>query len=92
MKWLAWLGSISYGLCLWHFPIFARMGEFGYKGWTVVLIGTPVTFLIVIVSYYAMEKPILEWKKRFASRSGNELQPDKTLQPTAAGPRVFEVT
>jgi peptidoglycan/LPS O-acetylase OafA/YrhL len=90
MKWLIWLGSVSYGVYLWHWPIFAGMNEFGYKGWTVVLIGAPVTFLIVVVSYYAMEKPILEWKKRFSS--SNESQPDKSLQPTAADPCLFNVT
>jgi peptidoglycan/LPS O-acetylase OafA/YrhL len=77
MKWLTWLGTISYGLYLWHWPILAGMGDFGYKGWTVVLVGMPLSFLITIISYYAMEKPILEWKKRF--RSG-ELEPNTELQ------------
>jgi peptidoglycan/LPS O-acetylase OafA/YrhL len=37
----------------------------GFRGWTVVLVGGPVTFLVVVLSYYFLEKPILEHKKRF---------------------------
>lgn len=66
MKWLVWLGSISYGLYLWHWSIFWEMHRLGYRGWTVVLVGIPLTFLAVLLSYYGMERPILKLKSRFA--------------------------
>ncbi len=74
-KWLVWLGSVSYGLYLWHWPIFFGMSSFGFRGWTVVLVGGPVTFLVVVLSYYFMEKPILEHKKRFVQAEGNTADP-----------------
>ncbi len=67
MKWLVWIGSISYGLYLWHWTIFWGMHLMGYKGWTVVLVGVPLTFLVVLPSYYFMERPILKLKARFGA-------------------------
>jgi peptidoglycan/LPS O-acetylase OafA/YrhL len=67
MKWLVWIGSISYGLYLWHWTIFWGMHLMGYKGWTVVVVGIPLTFLVVLPSYYFMERPILKLKARFGA-------------------------
>jgi peptidoglycan/LPS O-acetylase OafA/YrhL len=64
-KWLVWVGSISYGLYLWHWPIFYGMHQFGFKGWTVVLAGLPVTLVVVSLSYYLLERPMLRLKQRF---------------------------
>lgn len=49
-------GRICYGLYIWHFPVFAVIGDnvrWRYMG--IFLIGWPVTFALAIASYYLIE-------------------------------------
>ncbi len=64
---LVWPGSISYGLYLWHFPIYMGMHDLGYTNWTVVLIGSPASLLAASFSYYGLEQPFLKLKKHFST-------------------------
>ncbi len=60
---LVWTGSISYGLYLWHFPIYAVLRATG-RGPRAMVAGTILTFVIAAASYYALERPILRFKQR----------------------------
>jgi|SRR5580700_11163531 peptidoglycan/LPS O-acetylase OafA/YrhL len=46
MRWLVWIGSISYGLCLWHPIIYASIGGLGFYDLTSVAVGTPLSVLV----------------------------------------------
>lgn len=62
---LVWAGSISYGVYLWHDPVFEVMRYFGYSKLSILFSGSIITLGIASVSYYLMEKPLLRLKKSF---------------------------
>ncbi len=59
-----WIGSISYGLYLWHYPVYLVLIEKKLSANSVLMISFLVTFVIATLSYYLMERPILKLKKR----------------------------
>jgi peptidoglycan/LPS O-acetylase OafA/YrhL len=51
---LVWLGKISYGLYLWHYPIFRYLRDDHH--WSdVLMIGLPLSVALAAVSYYTVE-------------------------------------
>lgn len=64
-KQLIWLGSISYGVYLWHWLIYRIINELGITGFQTGIYGSVIAILIASVSFYFIEKPILKLKKHF---------------------------
>ncbi len=61
--WLVWVGSISYGLYLWHFPIYRLLTGLGLDRWALLGAGFGLTVVVASVSYYGMERPLMNWRK-----------------------------
>lgn len=61
---LMWVGSVSYGLYLWHYAVFRTMSRFGASNLTVLLAGSALTLAITAASYYLLEKPLLALRRR----------------------------
>jgi peptidoglycan/LPS O-acetylase OafA/YrhL len=60
---LAWLGLVSYGIFLWHWPLLAALRDHGVQGWLgLAAIGVPVTVACAALSYYLVERPLLARK------------------------------
>lgn len=75
---LAYLGKISYGLYLYHYPIIWAIDgyEFVYvQPWPVRFEKLGATLLAAVVSWHLIESPILRLKDRFAYRSGSLTAP-----------------
>jgi peptidoglycan/LPS O-acetylase OafA/YrhL len=61
---LVYLGQISYGLYVWHFPILKAMQQH-HLPWRHLMYLLPV-LIAALASYYLIEKPFLQLKGRFA--------------------------
>ncbi len=64
-----WIGRISYGLYLYHFPIYHFVKHSAENprdpGDRLVLIGVALSFVAATVSFYCIERPIMGYSKRF---------------------------
>lgn len=67
LRGLVWLGGISYGLYLWHFPIYVFMRADGASPWRILLLGSLATLLVACLSYYWLERPFLCLKRRYSA-------------------------
>lgn len=64
---VVWMGTISYGLYLWHMPVFVEtMRHTRYRDlphWLPFTIAVTITFVIATFSYYVVERPFLRRKR-----------------------------
>jgi peptidoglycan/LPS O-acetylase OafA/YrhL len=61
---LVWLGAISYGIYLWHWPIFLALnGErTGWSGWPLLAVRCFATLAVATASWWLLEQPIRRWR------------------------------
>ena len=63
---IAYIGKISYGLYLWHYPICSVVAEWGYKNsGMAMLIVVAISVPVATASYFLVERPFLRLKDRF---------------------------
>jgi peptidoglycan/LPS O-acetylase OafA/YrhL len=64
---LVWLGAISYGVYLWHWPIFLALnGErTGLSGWPLFALRCAATVVLAAASWWLLEQPIRRWRPMF---------------------------
>ena len=57
---LRYVGRISYGMYLWHFPLFICLdhARTGLSGYPLFALRLAVTLLVATVSFYVIERPI----------------------------------
>src|SRR3546814_7171816 len=78
---LRWFGTISYGLYLWHWPVFVVLDAeaTGLDGWALTGMRVAVSVAIAVVSLHLVEQPV---------RSGRLPRPAWRLGAPLAGAAV----
>jgi peptidoglycan/LPS O-acetylase OafA/YrhL len=72
-RWLVYVGKVSYGMYLWHYPIFSEVQARNWPFPCELAVEFGLTVLATIASFYLIEKPALKLKRRFSSeRRGND--------------------
>jgi len=57
---LRWVGAISYGLYLWHWPVYLTLtaGRTGISGTALLVVRIAVSLVLATISYYLVELPV----------------------------------
>jgi peptidoglycan/LPS O-acetylase OafA/YrhL len=64
------IGRVSYGLYLWHYPIFWVVARYG-AAWPVpvpAIVGFTAAGTATVLSWVLVEQPALRWKRRLQAR------------------------
>jgi peptidoglycan/LPS O-acetylase OafA/YrhL len=61
---LRWVGRISYGLYLWHWPVYVLMTDVttGLSGWALLGARLGATFAATVASFYLIERPVRRYR------------------------------
>jgi len=72
---LVWIGRISYGLYLWHWPVrwFIYQKKALPDSVPQLVTAVVLSILLTSISYYFVEKPFLRWKKLFSPAKSRSL-------------------
>lgn len=84
--WLVRIGWISYGVYLWHFPVFVQFGVLRQAGESAAPLGRTalawgLTFAVALCSYVLIERPFLQYKPRLSADLEIEPAPAVVVPP-----------
>lgn len=78
-------GDFSYGVYLWHFPILQLLVmAFGFTQWWLLgLVALAPVLVAGALSWHLIERPVLQWRKRYSKVGAQLAAEDKAKARTA---------
>jgi len=64
---LRWIGRVSYGLYLWHFPVLDLVRRADWSTPVTVIVALALSFAITALSFYFWEQKFVALRKRFGA-------------------------
>ncbi|CAG7573311.1 peptidoglycan/LPS O-acetylase OafA/YrhL [Barrientosiimonas humi] len=91
LSWLVWVGKLSYGLYLWHWPIFVMLDEqrTGLSAFPLLVVRLALTFAFASASFYLIENPI---RRGALKRLGSKVSAAVSTTSVAVTAAVLLVT
>jgi len=89
MRWLRWVGTLSYSLYLWHVPAIRLVGRSPLEHSTVlkILAGASLSLVLAAASYRYVEQPFLRRRKRHEQLRATKADVDASA-PLAHSPAL----
>jgi peptidoglycan/LPS O-acetylase OafA/YrhL len=85
---LVWLGRVSYGIYLWHWPVYRYLhpARLGLSWEPTQFVRIAVTLAAATISFYVVERPLLRLRHRFdpPAQPRRDVAADVTAPPPAA--------
>jgi peptidoglycan/LPS O-acetylase OafA/YrhL len=64
---LRWIGRVSYGLYLWHFPVLDLVRRMELSGPVTIVLALALSFAVTALSFYFWEQKFVRLRKRFGA-------------------------
>jgi len=84
------VGRVSYGLYLWHLPVFYAVNRVG-SSWGAparAVVALPLSALFTMASWTLLERPILDWRQRRRLMARSAPEPREQTRAVTRGPNA----
>ncbi len=81
---LRYVGRISYGVYLYHYPFTFWMTDHRWTWWLIVIVALPLTLVLASLSYHFVERPLLSLSRPIEIKRFGPILPRPAARPPSS--------